>query len=251
MIKPLVPTAKPGGRPEDDPKREILNGLFSLLRRGWAWRMLPQDLPPWRLVYDSLWTWRQDGIWPLIHDLLRGDGRAATGKRRQSSAAISDSQASKPRKKGLCGDDAGKQGKGRQRPLLVETLGFVFAVVITAAKGHDRDGAKRRLAAFRPRLSRVRHIWAEGAYSGPQVDGVKALRPQRPLRLAIPKRSEAAQGCEVIPKRGLVARAFGWFHRDRRLRQDDEHLPQTSAAAMSHGVLIQLMIRRFAPTSPS
>lgn len=95
FIQHLVPEAKPGGRPAAYPKREILNGIFSLLRSGGAWRMLPQDVPPWRIVYDSLRQWRQDGTWQLRHDRLRGDGRAAYGKQRQPSAGIIDRQSVK------------------------------------------------------------------------------------------------------------------------------------------------------------
>jgi transposase len=100
LIKPLVPDAKPGGRPEAYPKREILNGIFSLRRSGCSWRMLPHDLPPWRIVSHDFRQWRQDGTWQVRHDLLRGDVRAAAGKRRQPSAGIIASQSVKTTAKG-------------------------------------------------------------------------------------------------------------------------------------------------------
>jgi putative transposase len=100
LIQHLVPQAKPGGRPEDYPKREILNAIFYLLRSGCSWRMLPHDLPPWRIIYDYFWTWRRDSTWQVMHDLLRGDVRAAAGKRRQPSAGIIDSQSVKTTEKG-------------------------------------------------------------------------------------------------------------------------------------------------------
>lgn len=99
LIKHLVPEAKPGGRPEEYPKREILNGLFYLLRSGCSWRMLPHDLPPWRIVYYYFRQWRQDGTWHLMHDLLRSDVRVAAGRRRQPSAGIIDSQSVKTTEK--------------------------------------------------------------------------------------------------------------------------------------------------------
>jgi putative transposase len=100
VIKHLVPDAKPGGRPEAYPKREILNAIFYLLRSGCSWRMLPHDLPPWRIVYHYFRQWRLDGTWQVMHDLLRGDVRVAAGKHRQPSAGVIDSQSVKTTEKG-------------------------------------------------------------------------------------------------------------------------------------------------------
>ena len=100
LMSHLVPTAKSGGRPETYPKREILDAIFSILRSGCAWRLLPHDLPPWQIVYQYFWRWRNDGTWQRLHDLLRGDVRVAAGKRRQPSAAIIDRQAVKTTEQG-------------------------------------------------------------------------------------------------------------------------------------------------------
>jgi putative transposase len=100
VIKPLVPDATPGGRPEAYPKREILNGSFYRVRSGCSWRMLPHDLPPWRIVYHDWRQWCQDGTWPVRHDLRCGDVRAAAGQRRQPSAGMLDRQSVKTPEKG-------------------------------------------------------------------------------------------------------------------------------------------------------
>jgi putative transposase len=118
-------------------------------------------------------------------------------------------------------------------------------VVVTAANVQDRDGAQSILAVLRHKFSRLRHIWADGAYAGPLVDWVGALRPQRPIRLEITKRSDRIQGFVIIPKRWIVERTLGWFNRYRRLSKDYEYYTDTSEA-MIQVAMIHLMVRRLA-----
>ena len=100
LFQPYVSHAQPGGRPEEHPQREILHGIWYVVRSGCAWRMLPHDLPPWQTVYHSCRVWRQDGTWEVMHDLLRGYVRVAAGRHRQPSAGSSDSQSVKTTEKG-------------------------------------------------------------------------------------------------------------------------------------------------------
>jgi len=139
--------------------------------------------------------------------------------------------------------------KGRKRHILVDTLGLILAVVVTAANVQDRDGAKSLLDVLRHKVSRLQQIWADGAYTGPLVDWVRTLRPRRPIRLEMAKRSDMLKGFVVVPKRWIVERTFGWLNRYRRLSKDDELLPATSAA-MLQVTMIHLMVRRLARIVP-
>jgi len=125
----------------------------------------------------------------------------------------------------------------------------LLAVVVTAADGQDRDGAKRVLAVLRHQFSRLRHIWADGAYAGPLVDWVRELRRYRPIGREMTKRSNAVKGFVVIPKRWVVERTFGWLNRYRRLSQDYELLPDTSQAVIQVS-MIPVMVRRLARIAP-
>jgi putative transposase len=131
----------------------------------------------------------------------------------------------------------------------VDTLGLLLTVVVTAASVQDRDGAKQLLGMLRHRYTRLRHMWADGAYAGPLVEWVKGLRPRRPMRLEITKRSDAVQGFVVIPKRWIVERTLGWFNRYRRLSKDYEYHTETRQA-MIQVAMIHVMIRRLARIVP-
>jgi putative transposase len=126
---------------------------------------------------------------------------------------------------------------------------LLLAVVVTAANVQDRDGAKSVLAVLRHKFSRLRHIWADGAYAGSLVDWVRELRRYRPIRLEITKRSDAVKGFVVIPKRWVVERTFGWLNRYRRLSKDYELLPDTSKAVIQV-TMIHVMVRRLARIAP-
>ena len=77
LLEPLLPPPKPGGRPITYPRREIVNAIRYVLRTGCSWRMLPHDLPPWRIVFHYFRTWRRDGTWQRVHGVLHAELRQA------------------------------------------------------------------------------------------------------------------------------------------------------------------------------
>lgn len=98
-IEPLIPPAKPGGRPRTTEMREVLNGICYLARSGCAWRLLPHDFPAWSTVHYYYRRFRIDGVWPIIHDALRDEVRRQDGREASPSAAIIDSQSVKTTEK--------------------------------------------------------------------------------------------------------------------------------------------------------
>jgi putative transposase len=245
-LVPFVPPTKAGGRPPKHSRREILNGIFYAVRSGGAWKLLPHDLPPWRTVYHYFWFWRRSGVWQQIHDRLREQVREAAGRNPNPSAAILDSQSIRTSEAGgVRGYDAGKKIRGRKRHILVDILGLLLLVVVTAANRQDRNGAQLLLAPLAKQFRRLRLIWADGAYAGELETWTRGLRKWGKVRLEIVRKPKGQKGFAVLPWRWRVERTFAWLCRNRRLRCDYERLPQTTEALI-YVAMIRLMTRRLA-----
>ena len=108
MLEPLIPAAKPGGRPQEIARREIVNGILYVLRSGCPWRLLPHDLPNWSTVYLYFRQWKLAGIWEQVNAALRREVRVCLGRDPEPSAAILDSQSIKT--SSVRGDERGYDG---------------------------------------------------------------------------------------------------------------------------------------------
>jgi putative transposase len=245
-IRPYLPAEAPTGRPREHGWRMILNGIFYLLQSGCSWRMLPRDFPSWKTVYHYFRLWRKDGTWERLNRLLREKVRLHFGKKRQPSAGILDSQSAKTSEGGSeRGFDAGKKVTGRKRHTLVDTLGLILKVVVTAGNIQDRDGAKsllEKISLEEETVKRLELIWADGGYRGELIAWVEETLD---VTLEIVEKPKDTNGFQVLPKRWIVERTFAWLVRQRRLARDYERLPQTSEAFI-YVAMIRLMLRRLA-----
>ena len=132
---------------------------------------------------------------------------------------------------------------GRKRHLLVDVLGLILAVVVHPADIQDRDGARLVFDRVRGLLPRLKKVWADGGYAGQLVQWVKSSFG---WVLEIVSRSAEACGFQVLPRRWIVERTFGWFNRYRRLSKDYEFLTDTSET-MIYIAMIHLMLKRLRP----
>jgi len=250
QIKSLVPTPKSGqgkrGRPVSNDRRSLVNAVFYVVRAGCAWRLLPKDYPHWQTAYGYYRQWSQDWTWTFIHDTLRDWLRKTEGRQVAPTAAIIDSQSVKtPDQAGERGYDAGKKIKGRKRHVAVDVTGLLLAVMITKASTQDRDAAKTLIGHLVNLYGRLQIIWADGGYLGALVRWVKQLRPYGKLKLEIVRRCDQVKGFQLLPKRWIVERTFGWFVKSRRLCRDYE-VRLDHSEAMLRICMIRIMVKRLA-----
>lgn len=230
------------GRPPDHDLRSLLDAVLYVNRTGIPWRYLPHDYPHWNTVYAYFARWQEEGVFDQLNSLLRRQVRRQEGREDEPSACVIDSQSIKTSANvpAACqGIDAGKKIVGRKRSIVIDTVGLLLGVMVTAASVQDSIAGRPlidRVAAEHPT---VRKTWVDGGYRQHLVEHAATLG----IDMHIVRRDPTTRGFAVLPRRWTVERTLGWLMNHRRLARDYEAHPHRSEA-MIHLAIINLMTRR-------
>lgn len=239
-VEPLLPPPARTGREREVDLREVLNAIRYLARTGCGWRMLPKDFPPWQTVYWWFRRFIRLFLFRTIHDIALMMDRERAGREASPTGGVLDSQSVKAPAAKERGFDGGKKITGRKRHVAVDTDGRLLMVNLTPADISDSAGAQMILDTIRQRWPWLKHLFADGAYDRGQLMDKAAFLG---FVIEVVRRMEGQQGFEVLPRRWVVERTFGWMVRWRRLVRDYEARIDVSEA-MIHVAMGSLLLRR-------
>lgn len=243
VIAPHLPETNSTGRPRAWPMREIINGIFYVMRAGCPWRLLPSDLPPWGTVYRWFARFRDEGRFEKVNHALVMFDRERVGRQASPTGAIIDSQSVKTTEAGgPRGYDAGKKINGRKRHALVDTDGRGLVLEPHPASIQDRDGGGPLLQASRRIFPFIERVFADSGYAGEKVATATLIAVE------IVRKNPDQVGFAVQPRRWVVERFFAWIGRNRRLAKDFEATID-SARAFLYAASVMLLVRRIARAS--
>ena len=213
----------------DYPLREVFNGLRWFVRAGCPWRMMPNDLPPWNVIYQQTQRWLKAGCFEAMAHDLRMVLRMAHDRKEQPSAIIMDSRTlqSTPESGNRAGFDGHKKRKGSKVHLAVDTLGHLLALHVTPANEQDRAQVAQLAQAVQSATNEtVELAFVDQGYTGEEP---AAAASESGIRLEVVKHHEAKHGFVLLPRRWVVERSIAWVARFRRLARDYERLATTLA----------------------
>ncbi|MGI9035075.1 MAG: IS5 family transposase, partial [Pyrinomonadaceae bacterium] len=200
--------------------------------------------PKWQLVYYYFRKFETSGLIEIIHDELREKVRVKKGKEKSPSLGLVDSQsvktASVTMEKGL---DGNKKVTGRKRFIVTDTLGLIIGILIVAANVGERAGAESLFYEVRGKYPRLQKVLADQGFDG--VEYIRRIENLFGFIFEIVNKVLGVGGFQVLPKRWIVERTFGWLIWNRRLVKDYEEKVEVSRAFI-HLAMIRLMLRQLA-----